>query len=144
MPMWRAVRHGGSAGLAIAHRDADAVRAACERAYDVLAAGGAALDAAEAAVALMETDPTFDAGCGSFLTRDGEVEMDAIIATDSWRVASVCSLRNIEHPVHVARRLLETNKEVLLVGQGAYKFAIEHGFPHVPTESLLCGRELER
>ena len=45
--------------------------------------------------------------------------MDAIIGTDAWRVASVCGIENVAHPIAVARRLLESNKEVLLVGPGA-------------------------
>lgn len=53
--------------------------------------------------------------------------MDAIIGTDAWRVASVCGIENVAHPISVARRLLESSKEVLLVGPGACAAALGVG-----------------
>jgi L-asparaginase / beta-aspartyl-peptidase len=120
------------------------VARAGERAFQMLAEGSPALDVVEAAVSLMEDDPTFDAGKGSFCNAAGQVEMDAIIATTSYRIGGVCALQNIKNPVQVARKVMEETDHVLLAGQGAFDFASAHGFSPVPPEDLLVGRELER
>src|ERR1700689_639040 len=73
--------HGGAwaipADAAAAHEQG--VRAALEAGYAILALGGSALDAVEAAVTVLEDDATFDAGRGSFLTSDGRVQLDALL-----------------------------------------------------------------
>ena len=111
----------------------------------VLEGGGPALDAVEAAVRTMEEDPTFDAGRGSFLNREGAVEMDAVIMDGSrLQAGSVAAVRNILHPVTLARLVMERTDHVLLVGEGANIFAAEMGVVATPEEELLVGRELER
>jgi beta-aspartyl-peptidase (threonine type) len=111
----------------------------------VLEGGGSAVDAVEAAVRSMEEDPTFDAGRGSFLNREGAVEMDAVIMDGSrLKAGSVAAVRNILHPVTLARLVLERTDHVLLVGEGANIFAAEMGVVATPEEELLVGRELER
>ncbi|UYP45041.1 hypothetical protein NEF87_001326 [Candidatus Lokiarchaeum ossiferum] len=120
------------------------VRAACKLAYDFLEDGTSAIDAAEACVRLMEQDPTFDAGKGSFVNQLGEVEMDAIIATDEYRIGSVCGIQNVFHPISVARKIMDTTKHVMLVGEGANIFAREQQIPECNPEDLLVGRELQR
>jgi beta-aspartyl-peptidase (threonine type) len=103
------------------------------------------MDAVEAAVALMELDPTFDAGRGSFLNREGAVEMDAVIMDGQrLKAGSVAAVRNILHPVSLARLLMEHTDHVMLVGEGANLFAAEMGIEPTPEEDLLVGRELER
>jgi beta-aspartyl-peptidase (threonine type) len=93
----------------------------------------------------MEEDPTFDAGRGSFLNREGAVEMDAVIMDgDRLRAGSVAAVRNILHPVTLARLVMERTDHVLLVGEGANMFAAEMGVEITPEEELLVGRELER
>ena len=120
------------------------VQAACHRAHNLLQDGFSALDAVEACVRLLEEDPTFDAGKGSFVNQIGEVEMDAIIATDEYGIGSVCAIQNVLHPISVARRIMEKTKHVMLIGDGANKFAKEQHFPECSPEELLIGRELER
>ena len=81
--------------------------AAAEEGGRVLGEGGSAMDAVEAAIRLMELDPTFDAGRGSFLNREGAVEMDAIIMDGRrLKAGSVAAVRNILHPVSLARLLM--------------------------------------
>jgi len=58
----------------------------------------------------MEDYPTFDAGRGSFLNRDGEVEMDAIIATQDLKLGSVCGVQNIRNPIQLARLVRDKTK----------------------------------
>ena len=117
---------------------------ACSLGHTLLANGKDALDVVDACVTLMEDNPTFDAGKGSFLNYIGEIEMDAIIATDELKIGSVCAIRNVKNPIKVARLLLETSKHVMLVGNGALQFAKEHGVSELSPEELLVGRELQR
>ena len=143
----RIIVHGGA--WAIPDRMVEAHLAGCAAAAEVggkvLADGGSALDAVESAVRAMEEDPTFDAGRGSFLNREGAVEMDAIIMDGSrLRAGSVAAVRNILHPVTLARMVMERTDHVLLVGEGANLFASEMGMEATPEEDLLVGRELER
>jgi beta-aspartyl-peptidase (threonine type) len=118
---------------------------ACQVGADVLSSGGTALDAVETAVRSMEDDPTYDAGKGSFLNREGAVEQDAVIMDGlGLKAGSIAAVRNILHPVSLARLVMERTDHVLLVGEGANLFAAEVGVEAVPEEELLVGRELER
>jgi len=90
----------------------------------------------------LESDATFDAGVGSFLNAAGEVEMDAgLMHGNDLSVGAVAAIQNVEHPVEVAELIREKTQHALLVGEGASRFAFEHGFKKVPTEALLVGRE---
>ncbi len=147
MPGERLMVHGGA--WAIPDRMVESHLAGCTAAAEeggrVLSGGGSALDAVEAAVRVMEEDPTFDAGRGSFLNREGAVEMDAVIMDGArLRAGSVAAVRNILHPVTLARLVMERTDHVLLVGEGANLFAAEVGVDATPEEELLVGRELER
>ncbi len=106
--------------------------------------GEKALDIVEAVIVFLENDPTFDAGKGSFLNAIGEVEMDSIIADDQYNIGAVAALQNIKNPVKVARRVLDNNGPVLLMGKGANLFAQQQGFELVEPTNLLVGRELDR
>jgi beta-aspartyl-peptidase (threonine type) len=121
------------------------VRLALERGWEALRGGGAALDAVEFVVRLLEDDPTFDAGRGSRLNRDGRVEMDASIM-DGQRLeaGAVAAIQRVRHPISVARRVMDGSPHVMLVGDGAYNFAEEIGSELCRTQELLVGRELER
>jgi L-asparaginase / beta-aspartyl-peptidase len=105
------------------------VRAAVAAGVEILQAGGFALDAVTAAVVVLEDDPLFNAGTGSVLNRDGNVEMDASIMDGRTLacggVAAICRVRN---PILVARKVMEETDHVLLAGAGAQRFAREAGF----------------
>ena len=90
--------------------------------------GGSALDAVEAAVALMEDNEAFNAGYGSSLTLKGEVEMDAgIMDGGTLRAGAVAYVRNIKNPIVLARKVMELTDHVLLVGAGAEAFGASVG-----------------
>jgi len=110
--------------------------AANRRAREVLEAGGTALDAVEQGVMVVEADPKdTSVGYGGFPNRDGVVELDAaIIDGDTLNCGAVAALRDIKHPVSVARQVMERTPHALLVGEGARRFAIESGFR---AENLL-------
>jgi beta-aspartyl-peptidase (threonine type) len=121
------------------------VKNALEAGWRVLAAGGSALDAVEEAVVIMEDDETFDAGRGSFLNRDGRVQLDALIMDGATlRAGGVGCVEHLRNPVRAARKILSESPHVYFVGEGAEKFAAEHGVPLCKNEDLIIPREIAR
>ncbi len=113
--------------------------------WQVLERGGSALDAVEEAVVIMEDDETFDAGRGSFLNRDGRVQLDALIMDGATlRAGGVGCVEHLRNPVRAARKILSESPHVYFVGEGAEKFAEEHGIPLCKNEDLIIPREVER
>ncbi|KAK5640844.1 hypothetical protein RI129_009391 [Pyrocoelia pectoralis] len=116
--------------------------AGCKKAvlegYKVFEKGGSSLDAVEAAVRVMEDDPAFNAGYGSVLNIDGEIEMDASIMTgNNLRAGAVTIVKDVAHPISLARLVMEKTKHVLLGGEGCKKFAIKHGVQILPPGALV-------
>lgn len=113
--------------------------------WRVLERGGSALDAVEEAVVIMEDDETFDAGRGSFLNRDGKVQLDALIMDGvTLRAGGVGCVEHLRNPVRAARKILSESPHVYFVAEGAEKFAAEHGVPLCKNEDLVIPREVER
>src|ERR1035437_8760603 len=113
--------------------------------WAMLQQGRSALDAAEEAVAIMEDDPTFDAGRGSFLNRDGRVQLDALIMDGATlRAGGVGCVERLRNPVRAARKILSESPHVYFIGQGAEQFAAEHGIPLCNNQDLVIPREVER
>lgn len=101
----------------------------------VLLAGGGALAAVQAAVMALEDCPLFNAGRGSVYTADRTHEMDAALMDGAdLRAGAVAGVRGIKNPVQLARQVLEAGGPVLLAGEGAQRFAGEHGFGGEPPE----------
>lgn len=100
-------------------------------AYEKIVAGADVLDGVVAGVTIVEDDPEdTTVGYGGLPNEDGVVELDAaVMHGPTHRAGSVASLRNIKNPAQVARRVMETTDHVLIVGEGALKFARAHGFP---------------
>jgi len=102
-----------------------------EVSWEVLAKGGTALDAVEQGVRVVESDPSgTSVGIGGAPDRNGRVTLDACIMDHRQRCGAVACMEHIENPISVARRVMEATPHVMLVGEGAYQFAIEQGFPH--------------
>jgi beta-aspartyl-peptidase (threonine type) len=121
------------------------VRNAMAAGWKVLERGGTALDAVEEAVVILENDETFDAGRGSFLNRDGRVQMDALIMDgNTLRAGGVGCVERIANPVRAARKILSESPHVYFVAEGAERFAAEHGIPLCKNEDLVISREVER
>lgn len=117
-------------------------RQALEAGWKILADGGAAIDAIEAAIILLEDNPMFDAGVGSHLNREGQVELDAIVMdAQTLRAGAVASVQRIRNPIRLARAVLESCEHMMLVGAGAEKFAIERGLELCDPEELIIERE---
>ena len=121
------------------------VRRAVTQGWRVLAGGGTALDAVEAAVVVMEDDETFDAGRGSFLNADGRVQLDALIMDGATlRAGGVGCVERVRNPIRAARKVLEESPHVYLVGEGAERFAGQHGIALCDNAELVIPREIER
>ena len=123
----------------------DGMRAAAAAGWQVLAGGGRALDAVEAAVRVLEDHPRFNAGRGAVLTSAGTVELDAsIMEGDRLSCGAVGGVSRIANPVSLARRILEDGRHVLLVGEGALAFARAAGLPECEPETLITERQRRR
>lgn len=121
------------------------IRAALAVGRRVLEGGGSALDAVTEAIVILEVDPTFDAGTGSVLNTAGEVEMDASIMDGTrLRAGAVACVREVQHPVRLARALLENGRHVFLSGEGAHAAARRFGLPLVDPASFVLDRERQR
>ena len=141
---WNLIIHGGSGAMTrgtLRPEEDEAGRrglhAALEAGCSVLRGGGAALDAVEAAVRVMEDDPVFNAGRGSVFTAEGRVECDAAIMDGRTRDAgAVAGVRSTRNPIELARTVMEHSPHVFLAGQGADHFARAHGIEAAPPEWL--------
>lgn len=124
--MLTVVTHGGAASLS---SDRDGPERAAMCALETLRKGGSPLDAAVEAVAELENDERFNAGTGSNLRLDGRtIEMDAACMDGTGRFGAVAAIREVRHPVRVARAVLRTPHNVL-AGEGATRFARSLGMP---------------
>jgi len=121
--------NGGAGSTKDADRRRNGVKQAAEAGYTTLESG-TALDAVEKAVMLMEDDPVFNAGTGSTLSLDGEIEMDACVLCSDQSMGAVAAIRDVQNPIAVARKVMEETDHILLAGEGATQFAKKMGFPY--------------
>jgi beta-aspartyl-peptidase (threonine type) len=139
--------HGGAwdipADMLEAHEQG--VFDALQDGWRVLESGGSAIDAIQASVTVMEDDPTFDAGRGSFLTRDGRVQLDALIMDGyTLRAGGVACVQRIRNPIQAARLVLDKSRHVYFVAEGAEQFAAANGMALIDNSELVLDRERER
>jgi beta-aspartyl-peptidase (threonine type) len=114
------------------------VREAVRAGWAILAAGGSALDAVEAAVRVLEDDPTYNSGTGACLTAAGDVELDASIMDGATlRCGGVAVVKDVRNPVTLARRVMDHSEHVLFAGPGASAFAREVGIPAYENRLLV-------
>jgi beta-aspartyl-peptidase (threonine type) len=140
------VVHGGAGGLPTDSSRLDRMRegaaAAVEAGHAVLAAGGTALAAVEAAVVVLEDDPEFNAGRGAALTEYGRVELDASMMDGTTRAAgAVAAVRGVRNPIRAARAVLEEGRHMLLVGAPATEFAATAGLAFESETWFVTERE---
>lgn len=138
-PAYVMVVHGGAGAIARENMDPEteaaylsALHAALDAGEAILQNGGAAIDAIEAAIVLMEDDSLFNAGRGAVFTFDGSHELDAsIMDGESLEAGAVAGVRTLKNPVLAARAVMEHSVHVFLAGKGAEEFAIEQGLEQV-------------
>ena len=132
--------HGGAGAFREGERAACV--AGCQRAalagWEHLTAGAPALDAVEAAVRVLEDDPVFDAGRGSYFNRAGVVQMDAIIMDGrTLNLGAIAAVERILHPITLARHVMEHLEHNFIVGRGAIDFALDMGMTLCDPEDLM-------
>ena len=137
--------HGGAGAWNLkSHRleeAKEACRAAAAAGRKVLLAGGSALDAVETAVNILEDAPMLDAGRGSYLNANGDIEMDALIMDGSdLNHGGNCGRfwRALPHQPGTAH-VMTDSEHTFIVGKGAEAFADSIGFPRCAVEDLLVG-----
>jgi beta-aspartyl-peptidase (threonine type) len=142
--------HGGAGSRALANERGarkrvimDAVKAGAS----ILRAGGSALDAVIASVVILEDDPLFNAGYGSTLNADGAVEMDASVMVSvegQTKAGAVAIVSRVKNPVRLARAVMEHTPHVMMAGNGAERFARDHGIKLCDPDAMISRRARER
>ena len=142
---WALIVHGGAKEMQPGEEDAnrEGILQAVQTGSAILKEGGSAIDAVEAAIRVLEDLPIFNAGRGSAPNEAGGVEMCAgLMDGRDLSAGAVGAIRQVRNPISVARKLL-SEKEVILVGEGATAFALKHGMPTASDEELLAEKEKE-
>lgn len=150
-PEWTLLIHGGAGVMRRAEMTPEmdaAYRAGLNEALaagsKVLAAGGDALDAVEAAVLVLEDNPNFNAGKGAVLTREGVAELDSSIMDGRNRKAgAVAQVRTVRNPIRMARHVMEKTDRVMFAGPDVDEMAAKAGLEIVPPEYFITPRRLE-
>ena len=143
--------HGGAGALdnvkddKTAFRYLDSIRRTLEHGRDVMELGGSALQAVEACASLLEDDPVFNAGCGSVLNENGKVEMDAAIMDGrDLSAGAVAAVDNIANPVQLARLVMTESEHVMLIAEGAMRFADHCAMERVPEDYFYTTDRVEQ
>ena len=135
--------HGGAKTISedkVAANNAGCL-AAVEAGWAVLTKGGSAAEAVEAAIRVLETDQTFNAGLGATLNSNGEVELDAAMmegATLGW--GAVAAVQGVRHPISAARKIMD-EKPRFLVARSAERFAADNGLEMCKKEDLIADEQ---
>ena len=120
----------------------DGCRRALIAGWTILKSGGHALDAIEASITVLEDDPIFDAGFGSHLNLDGHVECDAIVMdAATLKAGSVAGLHRIKNPIRLARKVLENCPHMMLIADGAERFAASNNMALCDPAELVSPAE---
>jgi beta-aspartyl-peptidase (threonine type) len=137
---WSILVHGG-AGDVRADRlpeHVEGCRIAATEAARILMGGGSALNAAQRAVEILEDDPRFNAGTGACLNAEGRIELDAAIMEGTLlRAGSIAALAPFQHPIAIARAILNEGGHVMYAGEGAERFALSRGFARATDDALI-------
>jgi beta-aspartyl-peptidase (threonine type) len=143
--------HGGAGALdnvkdeKTAFRYLDSLRRILEHGREIMVLGGSALQAAETCASLLEDDPVFNAGCGSVLNEHGKVEMDAAIMDGrDLSAGAVAAVENIANPIQLARRVMTESEHVMLIAEGAMRFADHCGVERVPENYFYTPDRLKQ
>ena len=142
------VIHGGSGNITPDNIPVDSRKAysdvlskALDTGFSLLQTGGSSLDAVEAAIRIMEDSPLFNAGKGAVFTHEGKNELDASIMDGATlNAGAVASVTDIRNPISAARTVMEQSEHVMLVGEGASRFAREQGLDIVDSSYFFTER----
>jgi beta-aspartyl-peptidase (threonine type) len=143
--------HGGAGALdnvkdnKTALRYLESIRTVLEHGRDILNRGGSALETVETCASLLEDDPVFNAGCGSVLNENGKVEMDAAIMDGrDLSAGAVAAVSNIANPIQLARLVMAESEHVMLISDGAMKFAAHCGVTLTPDHYFFTPDRIQQ
>jgi len=143
--------HGGAGALdnvkdnKTALRYLESIRQVLEHGRNIMELGGSALQTVEACASLLEDDPVFNAGCGSVLNENGKVEMDAAIMDGrDLSAGAVAAVENIANPIQLARLVMTESEHVMLISEGAMRFADHEGMQRVPEDYFYTPDRVEQ
>ncbi len=143
--------HGGAGALdhvsddRVAVRYLESIRVVLEHGRETLARGATAVEAVEQCASLLEDDPLFNAGCGSVLNENGKVEMDAgIMDGRDLAAGAVAAVGNIANPVQLARLVMDGSEHVLLISEGALRFAQHCGIKLTPDHYFFTPERIKQ
>jgi len=139
---WAIVVHGGAGNInpgdfTIEQEKAyeDKLREAIQNGAKILEDGGTALEAVEAAIIILEDSPLFNAGKGAVFNANGQNELDAsIMDGKTLNAGAVANVKRIKNPISAALKVMENSPHLMLVGEGAEKFAAEQNLEMVNQE----------
>ena len=149
---WSLVIHGGAGLIKKQSLSPDrerkcrmGLRDAIDAGQSVLKQGGSAIDAVEASVVSLENCPLFNAGRGAVLTADGTIEFDAsLMCGKTKRAGAIAGARTPLNPIRAARAVLETDRHVLMVGDGADALIAKKNLDTATLEELLIPERAEQ
>jgi beta-aspartyl-peptidase (threonine type) len=143
--------HGGAGAFdnikddKTALRYLESIRTVLEHGRNTLNLGGSALETVETCASLLEDDPIFNAGCGSVLNENGKVEMDAAIMDGrDLSAGAVAAISNIANPIQLARLVMAESEHVMLISDGAMKFAAHCGMSLTPDHYFFTPERIEQ
>jgi len=143
--------HGGAGALdnvkdeKTAVRYLDSIRRILEHGREVMELGGSALQAVETCASLLEDDPIFNAGCGSVLNEQGKVEMDAAIMDGrDLSAGGVAAVSNVANPIQLARMIMTESEHVMLISEGARRFAKHCGIEFTSDDYFYTAERVEQ
>lgn len=132
--------HGGAGNIPdyLVPAKLNCVKKAAIAGFKVLKQGGTSVDAVETAIRIMEDDPIMNAGVGSVLNYDGEVEADAcIMIGKTLEAGGVTGVKDVANPISLAKLVMEKSPHALLAGEGAKQFAMDNEFKLEEPGSLV-------
>jgi len=138
--------HGGAGEVSPESLEArkQGCRVAAEAGAIILKRDGSALDAVQAAVEVLENNPLFNAGLGSTLNSEGQVETDAAIMDGATlKAGAVAAVSGVRNPIQLARAVMVHSPHILLAGEGAYRFAQQHDIETCDSEELVVSAQRE-
>lgn len=139
--------HGGAGDVAPEKRERhiEGCKLAAAAGREAMLQGGSALDAVEAAVAVLEDDSVFNAGTGGCLTEAGTLEFDASIMNGAGlKAGAITVLPPFKNPIRIARAVLEDGKHVFYAAEGALAFALRAGFTRATLEEMRTDEAVRR
>ena len=130
--------HGGAGAILDPQRYENSLKEIITSGREMMLGGASALDTVTHCVSLLEDDPLFNAGRGSVLTHDGNVECDASIMDGrNVNAGAIAAVSGVKNPIKLARTVMEKSKFVFLIGNGAEEFARENNIDFKDTEYFI-------